>query len=243
MKQYHALIVLLLLLGPCIYSGWSNYNDTRKELLADMNQALEKTIVQQSSIEITPDTIRNYLTNLTVPELREQSFVYYAMDDRRESLCSRRMRWSNGVEDCEFRSYASCSFLTILMLSDQRWATVLLMLSLLWVLASAVYFKRDSSTESVVTIGGLSLVEDRFYNAHRQPVHLTPMQEQLLKLFFAAPRHSLSKQEICDSLWPRKPDASDTLYTLVKRLKPVLEEQGSLQITSDRGKGYVLEDM
>jgi DNA-binding response OmpR family regulator len=69
------------------------------------------------------------------------------------------------------------------------------------------------------------------------------MQEQLLKLFFAAPRHSLSKQEICDSLWPRKPDASDTLYTLIKRLKPVLEEQGGLQITSDRGKGYILEDM
>ena len=243
MKQYHALIVLLLLLGPCIYSGWSSYNDTKEELLADMNQALEKTIEQQMSIEITPDTIRNYLTNLTVPELREQSFVYYAMDDRRESLCSRRMRWSNGNDDCEFRSYASCSPLTILRLSDLRWASVLLMLSLLWVLASAVYFKRDTSIEAAMTIGGLSLVEDRFYNVHRQPVHLTPMQEQLLKLFFAAPRHSLSKQEICDSLWPRKPDASDTLYTLVKRLKPVLEEQGSLKITSDRGKGYVLEDM
>ena len=103
--------------------------------------------------------------------------------------------------------------------------------------------KRDTSIEAAMTIGGLSLVEDRFYNVHRQPVHLTPMQEQLLKLFFAAPNHSLSKQEICDSLWPRKPDASETLYTLVKRLKPVLEEQGGLQITSDRGKGYILEDM
>jgi DNA-binding SARP family transcriptional activator len=54
--------------------------------------------------------------------------------------------------------------------------------------------------------------------------------------------HRLSKQEICDTLWPRKPDASATLYTLVKRLKPVVEEQGGLQIKSERGKEYILEE-
>ncbi len=234
-------MVLFLLLAPCFYSAWSNYQQKREELLNDMNQALELTLARQMNVEISPDTIRNYLAYLTVPELRDHSIVYYATGDRRASLCSRPMHWTNGIEQCEFQSYASCSPLTILRLSDQRWSSLLLLLSALWVLAALVYFRRSAPAVSTVTIGQLTLEGNTFYNAYRQPVHLTPMQEQLLRLFFDAPCHSLSKQEICDCLWPRKPDASDTLYTLVKRMKPILEAQGGLQISSDRGKGYILE--
>ena len=48
-------------------------------------------------------------------------------------------------------------------------------------------------------------------------------------------------QEICDHLWPKKPDATDTLYTLIKRVKPIIEANSNLKIESDRGKSYTLE--
>lgn len=240
MKQYHALIVLFLLLTPSFCVGWSNYESTKRALMEDMDQALQKTLAQQTSIEISPDTIQMYLAHLQVPVLREQSYIYYAMDERRDSLCSTSVRWSNGTEECEFRSYATCSFATILSLSDQRWSLMGLLLSVLWGVGCIVYFRRQPSL-AVVRVGGISMVGDRFYGHDRQPIHFTAMQEQLMKMFFADAEHRLTKQAICDALWPKKPDASDTLYTLIKRLKPVIEEQGGLQISNERGKEYSLE--
>lgn len=75
-----------------------------------------------------------------------------------------------------------------------------------------------------------------------EPVRLTPMQHRLLAMFFAAEGHSLSHREICDALWPKKPDASDTLYTLIRRLRCVVEQRSSLRIESDRGRAYRLTD-
>ena len=51
---------------------------------------------------------------------------------------------------------------------------------------------------------------------------------------------SLTKTEICKALWPKKPDASETLYTLIRRLKPVIEQHSNLKIESDRSKAYRL---
>ncbi len=62
-----------------------------------------------------------------------------------------------------------------------------------------------------------------------------------MEMFFQSPSHSLTKAEICDALWPKKPDASETLYTLIKRLKPVIEQHTDLKIESDRGKAYELK--
>ena len=67
------------------------------------------------------------------------------------------------------------------------------------------------------------------------------MQHQLMEMFFLSPTHSLTKSEICAALWPKKPDASETLYTLIKRLKPVIEQHSDLKIESDRGKAYELK--
>lgn len=73
-------------------------------------------------------------------------------------------------------------------------------------------------------------------------VKFTPMQHQLMTLFFLAPDHRLTKEQICDALWPKKDDASETLYTLIRRLKTVLEAQSHLHILSDRSKAYQLTD-
>ena len=90
--------------------------------------------------------------------------------------------------------------------------------------------------------GGLrfSESENRFYAKDGHQVQLTPMQHQLMEMFFQSPSHSLTKTEICDALWPKKPDASETLYTLIRRLKPVIEQHSDLKIESDRSKAYQL---
>ena len=89
--------------------------------------------------------------------------------------------------------------------------------------------------------GGLALHDGRFVNAKGSEVKLTPMQQQLMEMLWQSPSHKLSKTEICDALWPKKPDASETLYTLIRRLKPIIEEHSDLKIESDRGKSYGLK--
>ena len=65
-------------------------------------------------------------------------------------------------------------------------------------------------------------------------------QQQLMEMFFRSEAHQLTKTEICDALWPKKPDASETLYTLIRRLKPIVEQHSDLKIEADRGKSYGL---
>ena len=86
----------------------------------------------------------------------------------------------------------------------------------------------------------LTLTNGRFLDGFGQELHLTPMQRQLMEMFLSSPTHELSKEEICEALWPRKDDASDTLYALISRLKGVVESQTSLRITSERGRAYRL---
>ena len=62
-----------------------------------------------------------------------------------------------------------------------------------------------------------------------------------MEMFFRSESHQLSKTEICDALWPKKDDANDTLYTLIRRLKPIIEEHSELKIESDRGRAYELK--
>jgi DNA-binding response OmpR family regulator len=71
-------------------------------------------------------------------------------------------------------------------------------------------------------------------------IHLTPMQKQLMDLFAAAPNHTLSKEEICAALWPKKDDPDDTLYTFISRLKSSLKRQSTCRIINERGEAYTL---
>ena len=67
------------------------------------------------------------------------------------------------------------------------------------------------------------------------------MQEQLVTLLMSAPERTMSKHDLCQALWPGKPDASETLYTLVRRTKQALETEGRIRITSERGRSYRIE--
>lgn len=66
------------------------------------------------------------------------------------------------------------------------------------------------------------------------------MQFMLMEMFFNAEGHKLYKSDICRTLWPGKDNASETLYTLMRRLKRVVEQNTNLRIEVERGRAYKL---
>ena len=240
MRAYHSVIVFLLLVSCAFLAGLDSYRHTRQAIVSDMNQALAITIAQQREGWITPDTIQDYRKHLTIPTLRDRSVVSYAVDGHVYGLCSVPMRLKDS-ENTRIQGFANCSAAAIFAMSDQKTSGMLSLLAVLWAATSALYLRRHR--KGMIIIGNMMLdkAAGRFSDLAKSPVSLTPMQQQLLTMFFYADDQRLSKQEICDRLWPKKPDASDTLYTLIRRLKPIIAEKGKLRIVSERGKDYRLQ--
>ena len=225
MKQKYLVIILFVLIVASGATSLRSYRTTERQVENDMSQALSSALAQQQSDVITQDTIRTFNHNLQMAELRGKATI--AVDTKGR----------------EFKAYARCSEATIFSLSDQRLTAVLWSMTLLW--AAFCYYRRRQAVAQMAGMlhyGGLSYAEadGSFYDAQGQRVKLTPMQQQLLEMFFHSEAHQLSKTEICDALWPKKPDASETLYTLIRRLKPVIEQHSDLKIEADRGKSYEL---
>ena len=190
-----------------------------------MSQALSSALAKQQSNVITQDTIRSFNSYLQIAELRGKATI--AVDTKGQ----------------QFKAYARCSEATIFSLSDQRLTAALWTLTLFWA-AFCFYRRRQQVVQwaGMLQYGGLCYAESEgmFYDARGQRIKLTPMQQQLMEMFFHSDAHQLTKAEICNALWPKKPDASETLYTLIRRLKPVIEQHSDLKIESDRGKSYGL---
>lgn len=242
MKPYTAVIVFLTLVLSSVFTSINSYNHTKKMIVNDMNRALALTLSEQQEAWITPDTIINYRKNLKIDVLRNESFVTYALNNTPKTLCSKPMKWvRNNNRNIILQSYATCSLFTIYGLSNQRSAAFLLFLSLVW-LVSSVYWLRKHRLGALV-LNSLIYSNNRqmFYNIKQMPVPFTPMQQQLMQLFVASADYKLSKQTICDALWPKKPDATETLYTLIRRIKPVLKKYAGLNIVTERGGDYRLE--
>ena len=241
MKPYMSVVVFLILLFSAVGASIDSYRTAERRIVEDMNQALSKTLAEEQTEWITPDTIHSYRQNLRIDELRNRSYVYYADANRTDNLCSQRMKGRSPHATVALQGYANCSFATVWGLADHRlpWFFALMMVGWMFFSLRSVRRQRLSGMQ----FGSLVYVENerRFYNKDFQPVSFTPMQQQLLEMFFVADQHCLSKEAICERLWPRKPDASETLYTLIRRLKPIVEQQGRLKIVSERGRSYRLE--
>ena len=232
MRQQYAVIVLFALIIASSLTSFSSYSSTSRMVNEDMDRALALALEEQQNDVISQDTIRTFNSHLQIAELRGKATL--AVDTRRQ----------------KFKAYAYCSEATIFSLSDQRPATALWVLTGFWAMLMWYRHRQAVMGEPLAVaitngnaFGGLTYSEKngRFYAADGQQVQLTPMQHQLMEMFFLSPSHSLTKTEICDALWPKKPDASETLYTLIKRLKPVVEQHSCLKIESDRSKAYSLK--
>jgi len=233
MNQHRlAIVVLLALIAVSCLTGYSSYSYTSRMVNEDMERALTFAMEQQQSRAITQDTIRIFNNNLHIAALRGQATLSIETGGQ------------------EFKACARCSEATVFGLSDQRPAAILWILTGCW--AMLMWYRRRQNVIPTplttvaspgITYGGLTYVEAEgaFYATGSQPLRLTPMQQRLMEMFFHSPTHTVTKAEICDTLWPRKPDASETLYTLIRRIKPVIEQRSELRIESDRSKAYRLE--
>ena len=218
MKQRHAVVVLLALIMVSSLVSLTSYQATERLVTEDMNQALAKALEQQQSDVISADTIQVFNSYLQFEALRGRAVL--AVDTKRG-----------------FTPRPQVSMATIISLSDQRPSMILWSMVLIWGFF-CLYQYRCQMTLGM--FGGLALQDGRFVDTNGCMVKLTPMQQQLMELLWLSPSHQLSKTEICDALWPKKEDASETLYTLIKRLKPIIEEHSNLKIEVDRGKSYGL---
>jgi len=225
MKQKYLVIVLFSLIVASSLTSFGSYRSTQQMVEHDLSQALTQALAEQQSDVITQDTIRTFNSHLQIAELRGKATI--AVE----------------AKGLQFKAYASCSQATIFSLSDQRPTAILWTITLLWA-AFCFYRYRQHPEQAAGSMqyGGLSYaaINKTFYDAQGQPIRLTPMQQQLMEMFFSSSTHQLTKSEICDALWPKKPDASETLYTLIRRIKPIIEQNSTLKIESDRGKAYRL---
>ena len=225
MKQQHLVIVLFIMIVASCATSLVSYHATERQVADDMSQALSSALAKQQSNVITQDTIQSFNSHLQIAELRGKATIAVDTHGR------------------EFKAYARCSEATIFSLSDQRPTMFLWIMTLLW--ATFCFYRRRKDVmqfAGMLQYGGLCYAEadGAFYDVQGQRIKLTPMQQQLMEMFFRSDAHQLTKTEICDALWPKKPDASETLYTLIRRLRPIIEEHSDLKIESDRGRAYEL---
>ena len=218
MKQRLPIVVLFALIVASSLFSLNSYRTTELIVTEDMNQALAKALEEQQSEVISADTIRVFNNYLQTEDLKGKAVL--ALDTEKG-----------------FQPRPQVSTATILALSDQRPSMVLWSMVVLWGMY-CLYQHRRRVTMGM--FGGLALQEGSFVDAKGCVVRLTPMQQQLMEMLWQSPSHKLSKTEICDALWPKKEDASETLYTLVRRLKPIIEEHSNLKIEVDRGRAYGL---
>ena len=226
MKQKYAVIVFMVLIAASGLTSLSSYRATERLVEDDMSQALALALDEQQSDVISADTIRVFNSHLQLSQLRGHAML--AVDTRQKG----------------FRCEAKCSAATVFSMSEQRPALVLWMTAMLW--AAFCFYRRKQIIPMLTGVqqyGGLNYAESeaRFFDAEGQHVKLTPMQQQLMEMFFRSEAHLLTKTEISDALWPKKEDASETLYTLIRRLKPIIEQHSDLKIEADRGKAYELK--
>ena len=208
---------------------------------------------------------RRFVDALTIPRLRGVSSLSWQIYERRDAmnkmpsllpegcLASDTLVWlttTSGAEELTvaFRGYARCDTFLIGMLADWRWPGALLILALLCGVC-AIFCRRKiakgtgHSAPRVITYGNLSWMvhEACFRNPQGEILRLTPMQYALMEMFYQNAAHRLTKTDICQTLWPGKDNADETLYTLIRRLKPVVEAYSNLSIHADRGKAYELK--
>ncbi|MBR4388934.1 MAG: helix-turn-helix domain-containing protein [Prevotella sp.] len=218
MKQRYAVVVLFAMIVLSSLVSFTSYKTTKEQVTQDLNQALAKALDEQQSDLISADTIRVFNSHLQIEELKGRAVLAV---DTKKGFCPR----------------PQVSAATIFSLSDQRPAMALWAMAFLWGFFCMYQHRRSMS---MGLFGGLALQEGRFVDVKGHVVKLTPMQQQLMEMLWLSPSHQLSKAEICDALWPKKEDASETLYTLIRRLKPVIEQHSELKIESERGKSYSL---
>lgn len=252
MKPIVAIIVFFSLMVPSLFLGYANYVTAKEHIIEDVNQALVKTVLLSHPERITADTLRVFKSNLQIGQLKETAYLSLCTDEpSKVSFCSDTVSFRTAYERLYIRAYPNCSKATIFSISEQTIPSALLTASMLWVMFSLTYLRRKKNAMLVATppVGGyvtafgnlsFSASSCQFYNDQKEEIYFTSMQRSFMKMLMESEDKKVSIDDICRNLWPRKENAKESLYTLVRRLKPIVESNTNLKIVSDKGGYYRL---
>jgi len=251
MKPITAIIVFFSLMIPSLLLSYSNYKTTKEHIIDDVNQALAQTILYKQSDRITADTLKVYRSKLTIDQLKKTSYLIMCTDEPSNvSFCSDTMIYKYDEERLHVRAYPNCSKAAIFSMSEQTVPGMLLIVSILWGMFSIIYLNHKKSlytsiqpdNQSIV-FGDITFSDSRslFYNGNNEEIHFTPMQYAFMKILITSECKKVPVNDICKKLWPGKDNSKETLYTLVRRLKPIVESNSNVRIISDKGGYYSLK--
>lgn len=134
------------------------------------------------------------------------------------------------------QGYADCSMAAVFSVSDQTLPMVLMLLSLA---SLGVVIPKRRQPELQAAPVAVTVAEPK---SALDGIKLTPMQRKLITMLMDAPEHRVGKYEICSALWGDKPNAEESLYTLVRRTKAALAQTG-IEICCNRGESYELHNV
>ena len=252
MKKLPVMIFVMLCISAML-TGFESYRVAAEDVHHDLDHALRQALAGNGVEKMRQDSIRAYramagrdVAQLTII-IEDNTLRRHLRHERLREVAyiACDVRETDGRYDVSFRSGAYGGAAMLFAISDQRPAlllSVMALMSLMWSLYP-LGRRKEAETAPCGGYGGLwyDADADKFVVAGGAPLRLTPMQHTLMRMFFDSDNHTLTKQAICDRLWPRKPDASDTLYTLIRRLKPIVEANSQLKIVADRGRAYTLK--
>lgn len=148
-----------------------------------------------------------------------------------------------------FQGYVNYSTFDIWTLTEKKVPLLLLFVAFMTGCLSQVLIRRKRAEasaeqkENLIVFGNLTFSSDKvcFYKEDQHKLRLTPQQSKIMELFFLSPSHTLARTDICEALWPGKENADESLNTLIRRLRPLIEDNSNLKIITDRGRAYELE--
>lgn len=218
-----AAVVFMVLMLSAVGAGLDSIWRAGRRAQGDVDRALAAMLTQCEPYRIDVDTLRIYRNHIEDALLRDTAYIAVSAtcDDSRQVPA--------------LRARTGLTMLQLWQLSDQRASGMLAALAALWLALSL--WRLSPNVEAVVSDRQNTPVETII----QSDLRLTPMQRQLMEMFLAAPEHRLAQRDICNRLWPKKPDASATLYTLIRRIKPVIDEAAGLTIECRRGESYQLK--
>lgn len=251
MKPTTAIIVFFSLMIPSLLLSYGSYTIAKENIIDDVNQALAQTILYKQSDRITADTLKVYRSKLKINQLKRTSYLAMCTKESSNvSFCSDTMTYKCGKERLHIRAYPNCSKAAVFSMSEQIVPGGLFIMSVLWGMFSlfylnhkkSLYVSLQSDNQSIV-YGNITFSDScsLFYNENKEEIHFTPMQYAFMKILITSECKKVPINEICKKLWPGKDNSKETLYTLVRRLKPVVESNSNVRIISDKGGYYSLK--
>ena len=93
-----AIVVFFSFLLPSFFLGYTSFASAKERIIADVNQALVKTVLQNKPERITPDTLRVFKSNLRISSLKATSYLALCTEEPSKlSFCSDTVSFKRAV--------------------------------------------------------------------------------------------------------------------------------------------------